>query len=179
VQGGELNHPHFFFDLADPSKKSDSQIEKVLAVIGAYRPYGQVTLGVNENEAHKLYEALQRQGKFSFMHNTLEERGQQVAAQLSIDRLLVHPIDRCYSFAPDQPPVCLPGRKVTQPKVATGGGDNFNAGFYFGELHGFTLEQSMLAAMATSGAYVQNGQSPDKNELKNYLKLWLSEIRAL
>jgi hypothetical protein len=34
------------------------------------------------------------------------------------------------------------------------------------------MEESMILGMATSGAYVKNGESPDISELIGYLKTW-------
>lgn len=167
---------HFFFDLADPSKRSDGQIAEVLDVINAYAAHGTVTLGLNENETHKIYEAIKRINGGKATEKALQDRAQAVFDHLSIERLLVHPIDCCYGFRRGEEPAFLAGRQVKQPKVSTGGGDNFNAGFYFADLQGFSLSQSMIIAMATSGAYVQNGQSPDREALRQYLQRWQSEI---
>ena len=70
----------------------------------------------------------------------------------------------------------LSGQLIEQPQVSTGGGDNFNAGFCFGLLNDFSVEESMILAMATSGAYVQNGNSPDQKSLMKYLSDWQSKL---
>jgi sugar/nucleoside kinase (ribokinase family) len=54
----------------------------------------------------------------------------------------------------------------------TGGGDNLNAGFCLGLLNNLSIEECMLAGMATSGAYVQNGFSPSMDDLIEYLKTY-------
>src|SRR5688572_28661871 len=53
--------------------------------------------------------------------------------------------------------------KLIKPKVLTGGGDNLN-GYCLGLLFGFSLQQCILLGMAVSGAYIQNGTSPDIKE---------------
>ena len=161
----------FFFDLADPSKKSLEEIKEVLALIKSYCAYGKVTLGLNENETHLLYRLLAE--KDSVLE--LKERGAFIMNYLDIDRLLVHPIDSCIVYERENH-YHLSGQLIEQPQVSTGGGDNFNAGFCFGLLNDFSVEESMILAMATSGAYVQNGNSPDQNSLVKYLSDWESEI---
>jgi hypothetical protein len=46
--------PRFFFDLADPSKKSAQDVNQVISIINGFSGYGKVTLGVNENEGLQL-----------------------------------------------------------------------------------------------------------------------------
>lgn len=161
----------FFFDLADPSKKSLQEIKDVLAVIKSYCAHGEVTLGLNENETHLLYQLLAEEDSVL----ELEDRGAFIMKYLHIDRLIVHPIDACIVYENGNL-YQLKGRLIEHPKVSTGGGDNFNAGFFFGLLNNFLVEESMILAMATSGAYVQNGNSPDQNSLVKYLSDWESEI---
>lgn len=64
------------------------------------------------------------------------------------------------------------GKVIRAPKITTGGGDNFNAGFCFGTLLGFEIADSALLGMAVSGYYVKNGRSPSAAELREYLSEW-------
>lgn len=166
------SRPQFFFDLTDPTKKPVTQISEVISLINQFAHYGEVTLGLNENESIKLAGSIGWQvgdmldmkavGTFLFDH-------------LSIHRIIIHPVDCCFVFTSEQQHH-LQGRLVRQPAVATGGGDNFNAGFYFGMLNGFSQEESLILAMATSGAYVQQGTSPSQHQLRLYLQQWYNEL---
>ena len=49
---------------------------------------------------------------------------------------------------------------MQQPKISTGAGDHFNAGFCLGRVLGFWLAESLCAGVATSGYYVRTGE-PD------------------
>ncbi len=162
------NRPAIFFDLADPSKKSDHDILEILQLINAFGKKTDVTLGLNENEAIQIYQTICRANDQSSDLIDLRDIGAYIFKQLDIRFVLIHPIDSCYLFSQNETNH-LHGRIVKSPKVSTGGGDNFNAGFCFGQLAGFSTEDSMRLAMATSGAYVQNGRSPDLGELKVYL----------
>ena len=168
--------PHFLFDLADPSKKSNLEIAKFFQLIHLYKDYGTVTLGLNENEANKLYQAIAQIEQLEVSSSSnLESIGSFIFQHSGAHNLMIHPIDGCYLWnATDI--YFQKGRVIRKPKVSTGGGDNFNAGFYFGLLNGYSLEASMVLAMATSGAYVQNGKSPGKKELKKYLNDWQLEV---
>jgi pfkB family carbohydrate kinase. len=57
-----------------------------------------------------------------------------------------------------------------EPKILTGGGDNFNAGFCYALFHKLNLAQSLIVANAVSGSYVKTGISPDVERLKEFLE---------
>jgi sugar/nucleoside kinase (ribokinase family) len=67
---------------------------------------------------------------------------------------------------------------VNKPKLSTGGGDNFNAGFCAGQLLGADVEASMILANAVSGCYIRNGHSPDINEILAFLQAWKDSINC-
>lgn len=169
----------FLFDLCDPTKKTTGQIDEVLDLISCFSPYGKVTLGLNENETLKTWASINgidsndpvARGKIP----PVKEAGDFVYKAMNIDCLLVHPIDRTIVFH-QREILELQGRLVTKPKVLTGGGDNLNAGYSVGLLSGFSLPHCMLLGMAASGAYIQNGASPDIKAIKKYIKVWIDEL---
>ena len=60
------------------------------------------------------------------------------------------------------------GPFVQQPKISTGAGDHFNAGFCLGRVLGLGLQESLCAGVATSGYYVRTAQSPSATELAEF-----------
>ncbi len=167
----------FFFDLCDPSKKTCEQIDEVLDLIGCFAVYGDVTLGLNENETIRLWSALYGKDENVGHVPPLEHAAKELFNLINIQSLLVHPIDRTILLRP-QEIVERKGRLVKEPKVLTGGGDNLNAGYIYGLLNSYPLEQCLLLAMATSGAYIQNGASPDIDAIRAYISNWMNEIEA-
>ncbi len=166
----------FLFDLCDPSKRNNEEIEKVLDLISYFSPYGNVTLGLNENETIKIWEAItetDRNRRPKKVPSVLDA-GSLIYKSLNIDSLLIHPVDRTILFH-QQEVYELPGRFVTEPEVLTGGGDNLNAGYCLGLLAGLSFHMCMLLGMATSGSYIQNGKSADIQDLKKYLQRWINE----
>jgi hypothetical protein len=169
----------FFFDLADPSKKTVQQIDEVLDLISTFSHYGKVTLGLNENETIKIWCAIhgvdvnnpQEKSKIP----TTEEAGDGVFKAMTIDCLLVHPVDRAIAFRKKES-IEFAGRLVPSPKVLTGGGDNLNAGYCLGLLYDLPLDQCVLLGMAASGAYIQNGESPDIAAIIDYIEIWLNDL---
>ena len=167
-----MRHKNFFFDLCDPSKRSKEEILAALAVINRYKPYGKVTLGINENEARKVYTALDGENPES---SDLQIITNYIFNKMSVHQVLVHPTD-CSIIGTKNGVFEVKGRLVPEPRILTGGGDNLNAGFCLGLVLDLPINQTMLLGMANSGAYIANGVSPDINDLIRYLEVWAEEI---
>lgn len=171
----------FLFDLCDPSKKTTQQIDDVLDLISCFSTYGKVTLGLNENETLKIWCAIRgvdcNSPRSCEKIPSLKEAACMLFKTLNIHNLLIHPVDRTLVFGA-QGNLELMGRLVTTPKVLTGGGDNLNAGFALGVLAGFSMEHCMLLGMAASGAYIENGTSPDLPALIAYLDVWILSLET-
>ncbi|MGK7394875.1 MAG: hypothetical protein ACNS62_09890 [Candidatus Cyclobacteriaceae bacterium M3_2C_046] len=165
----EINNKIFFFDLADLSAKSSEQVRTIIQVISSYGSQGKVILGLNENEAEKLYAIYQ--DKIPDQPTSLKDLAQYLFQAIQIEYLVIHPLDRSLLVSPEGI-YELPGQLVEQPKIITGGGDHFNAGICLGHLLQLNPEEMLLLGMATSGAYVQNGYSPSWQDLIIYLEQW-------
>jgi len=165
----------FLFDLCDPSKKSTQEIDEILDVIGCFSSYGKVTLGLNENETLRIWSALNSCVVKEELPS-VKLAGDYLYKMMNIDCLLVHPVDRTIAFH-QREIFEMTGRFVNKPKVLTGGGDNLNAGYCLGLLAGFTLPQCILLGMVASGAYIENGVSPDRNALIQYIDAWIVHLR--
>ena len=61
------------------------------------------------------------------------------------------------------------GPFVQQPKISTGAGDHFNAGFCLGRVLGMGLEECLCIGVATSGYYVRNAQSATGKQLAEFI----------
>jgi hypothetical protein len=171
------NVPIFFFDLCDPSKRSAADVQEALRIVAGYVPYGRVTLGMNENEARRIYLALHHHspGDGFLLPQTpdLPTIATTIQQQTGIPNVLIHPTAYALVVTPDGL-FQREGRLVPKPKVLTGGGDNLNAGYCFGLLNGFSPADCLTLGMATSGAYIENGHSPSVQELAEYVANWFS-----
>jgi hypothetical protein len=171
--------PFFFFDLCDPTKRSAPDIQDALQIAARYAPFGSVTLGMNENEARRIYLALHGHSSANATRLSQTPALTEIAAFIQqhtrIPTVLVHPTDCCLVATSDGV-LQMAGRLVPTPKVLTGGGDNLNAGFCWGMLNGCSLTDCLLLGMATSGAYIQNGNSPTVPDIIAYLEVWRSEL---
>ena len=64
----------------------------------------------------------------------------------------------------------MAGPFTLTPKITTGAGDHFNAGFCIGRLLGLDLAGSLQLGVATSGYYVRHAVSPKLEEMERFLK---------
>lgn len=154
-----------FFDIADPSRKTKDDIVEILNIISDYRSCGEVVLGINENETIRLFHMLTGKDK---MNDDLEQTGHELFGLLKVDALLIHPT-RYSMLITSEGILREEGHFIPNPRISTGGGDNFNSGFCLGWLMSYPSSECLHLAMANSGAYVKYGMSPDLEGLCNFL----------
>ena len=70
------------------------------------------------------------------------------------------------------------GPFCANPKLTTGAGDNFNAGFIFGCLQGYDPADCLKLGVATSGYYVRNAHSPNLEQVRAFLLDWATGALA-
>jgi sugar/nucleoside kinase (ribokinase family) len=93
----------------------------------------------------------------------------KIREKLGVNTVVMHPTT--FAAAADaNGTAAVAGPYTERPKITTGAGDHFNAGFCFGRISGGTLETSLQIGVATSGFYVRNAKSPTQNDLKKFLK---------
>jgi hypothetical protein len=160
----------FFFDLADPQKRSRSDLLEVLAVMGTFSPFGRVTLGLNLKEAQQVYLAL---GFYAIGESPddLRKMAADIREKLGLATVVIHPKESA-ACANESGTYWVPGPYVTKPKITTGAGDHFNAGFSLGQLIGLSPTASLTTGVTTSGHYVRTAQSPTLADLETFLANW-------
>jgi len=157
----------FFFDLADPEKRSASDLREVLELFSEFEAFGKVILGLNYREAEQVDKLLD----FSPLEKNPENL-QTVAARirdkLKLDTVVIHPVE-CAACATAAGTAFVHGPLCEKPKITTGAGDHFNSGFVTGRLLGLSPEASLNLAVATSGFYVRTAVSPSIDDLENFI----------
>jgi len=167
------NKPYFFVDLADPEKREDEEIKRALGILKRYNDNFFVVLGLNKKEAYDIANVLDLFDDQSLKHMQVSLEDLNIALQeyLGIDCVVIHPIDRSCCVINNEF-YMEEGPYISKPKLSTGAGDNFNAGFMLGLLLGLTPDQALLTGMSTSGFYVRNAKSPVFKELISFMKDW-------
>ena len=155
---------YFFFDLADPEKRTDSEILEVLNLLKDFEPYGKVVLGLNLRESSQVANLL----KIDDQDEDLSLRAKAIKEALSVNCVVIHPVESAHC-ASDEGTFNLVGPYCEKPKITTGGGDHFNAGFITAKLLGLSDLASLAVAVSTSGYYVRNAQSPTYQNIIDFV----------
>ena len=158
----------FFFDLADPEKRSIGDLQTALRTISRFHPFGSVTLGLN------LKEAIQVAGALDLPEPKVDQDGLKALASrirqaLQIGTVVVHPTKSAACATRDDS-WWVPGPWTTKPKITTGAGDHFNAGFVIGQLLKLSPEACLTMGVHFSGYYVFNAKSPGLNDVDGFIR---------
>jgi len=157
-----------FFDLADPAKRTPEDIARALKLISKFQKHFRVILGLNLPESRQIGEVL----GLAAPDNSPEQVTQHAACilqKLEIDTVVVHPT--AFAAAADSTGATyVAGPFTAKPKITTGAGDHFNAGFCIGRLLKLDLAASLQVGVATSGFYVRQAKSPRVEDLKKFLQ---------
>jgi hypothetical protein len=153
----------FFTDFSDFSRRSKQDIQFAIKLLGRFREYFKVIISLNQNESDLISMALGVS-----KHKSDEEFVNELFGAINTDVLVIHRtkdalaydgavFEKCDTFF------------CKEPKILTGGGDNFNAGFCFAQLIGLDMFQSLVVSNSVSGYYVKTGISPDVDSLVEFL----------
>ena len=166
----KANRRRIFFDLCDPEKRTAADTSRALDLILRFEKHFDVILGLNEKEANEAAEVL---GLSHKAHNTeaLSSLARELAAKLPVSTIVIHPVSYALAITGAAVDV-VKGPYVSKPKITTGAGDHFNAGFCLGKLLGFDNAMSLLTGVTTSGYYVRTATSPSIPELAELLRKW-------
>lgn len=160
-----------FFDLCDPAKRLPQDLRRALDLILRFEKYFDVILGLNESEALAVAQVL---GVPTRGHRP-DEIGrltQDLSERLPINTVVVHPVAFAAAASRGQSPAVVHGPVASKPKITTGAGDHFNAGFCLGRLLGLDHAQSLLTGVATSGHYVRTAHSPAVTDVIKLIRNW-------
>lgn len=158
----------FFIDLADPAKRTREDIADALKAIAKFQKHFRVILGLNLQESRQIGEVL----GLCAPDDTPEQvtaHAAHLLEKLKIDTVVIHPT--AFAAAADSTGAThVAGPFTAKPKITTGAGDHFNAGFCIGRLLGLDLAASLQIGVATSGYYVRQAKSPRLEDLKKFLQ---------
>ena len=167
--------PLAFFDLADPEKRSKEDIASAMELIERFEKFCRVILGLNRKEASEIADVLGLTLSDKPENVSLEEITTAIAERLDLFCLVVHPVTEAGTVVGGQF-YHVEGPYTSNPRLTTGAGDNFNAGFCLGQLLGLAPQQCLVTGTGTSGFYVRNMRSPRFSELMDFLELWSENV---
>jgi hypothetical protein len=153
----------FFIDLADPRKRSKQDLKQALEVLKKFQPSFKVVLGLNASEAMQVLEL------YGLKEDSLEKAARLIQEKAGLDQIVLHTKQETAAASKEnhaliKVPYC------EKPKKLTGAGDTFNAGYMWGTVHGFTLQESLYTAIASAGHYIREATPATPKEVISFLK---------
>lgn len=165
-----------FIDLCDPAKRTDADIARALRMIQALNVHLPVTLGLNLAEAERIAAVLKLDVLGAYDTESLGQRVREAAAairdRLNIAAVVIHPRQGAGAASVEDPAssAWFEGPFTARPRLSTGAGDHFNAGFALAQSLGLTLPECLAVGCATSGVYVRDAASPTLARLIEFLR---------
>jgi hypothetical protein len=156
-----------FTDLADPEKRAGKEIAEAVSFLKNFRKTHRVVLGVNQKESMEVGTALGLQ----FKAEEIEANAVSLRQALDLDAVVIHPTKNA-ACATESSSAIFDGPYCQNPKLTTGAGDNFNAGFCKGLLAGLEPVEMLACGVSNSGFYVRNGRSATSKDLVNFVGQW-------
>ena len=154
--------PYIYLDLTDPTKRDKQDIREALYFISELQKVSKVMLGLNKNESLIIAEVLK------FSEEDLILRAKKIQQKLNIFACVIHDLKGACS-GHEEGGEWVTGPYTPTPKLSTGAGDNFNAGYCYGILQGLSPEEALVTGVCTSGFYVRNSHSPNAEELISFI----------
>jgi len=164
----ERHDRKLFVDLADPEKRTHDDILDALKLLTRFQDQVDVILGLNLKESGEIADVLGLPGR-SDPEAAIEENARAIRDELNLECVVIHP-RRGAAAATVGESAAFAGPFIMQPKISTGAGDHFNAGFCLGRVLGMSLEESLCAGCGTSGYYVRTAESPTAIQLAEFVQ---------
>lgn len=166
----------WFVDLADPAKRTDEELAHALTLLQQFAPYYRVVLGLNISEATRVSTL----GAGPPGGSGLESLAHAIQIGFEFEQVVVHGKgEKLGAVATPDIVGSISAPLCEHPKISTGAGDNFNAGYCHGLLLGLEPLEALHVAVGTSGFYVRTGQSPIRKELVNFMQEWHHRLSSL
>lgn len=161
---------YFFVDLADPDKRSDSDLLEAINCLAALNDRCSIILGLNRSEACRLLQLVEGTDICS-LNNSSEglTAALKLKEKIEINTVLIH-CAHWAAAASEGSTAVTDTAFCPHPLLSTGAGDHFNAGFCNGLLYGLSLEGALICAVASGAFYVHNGKTATIAELAQFIE---------
>ncbi len=155
----------FFFDLADPSKRTEEDLLRALELLSGFVPYGRVLLSCNKRELLQIAAAL---GLGAPAEAELCRAAEEIRGRTGVWAVSVHTLEGAFA-ASEEGQSKAEGFYTPRPLISVGGGDHFNAGLAWALLRGLSWQDALLTGSAVSGCFVRTGASPTLDMVIRFL----------
>ena len=171
IEEGARCEKHIFIDLADPSSRSEADMERLFELLSMMAGAVKVTLGMNENEASKIGSRFQEDPV------GMRQIGQIIREKLSLYQLVIHTNRKAFGFRENMIEE-YEGMHVEKPLYTTGAGDHFNAGFCMGMMENRSLYENLILGQAMASYYIAHGKTADQYELADTIAAYGEKMQT-
>ncbi len=163
-----------FIDLCDPAKRLDADISRALSLLREMNDLVPVTLGLNLAEAERIAE-VERIDAFTGPGNrsqgaVVRRAAEELRRATGLECVAIHPREGAAAADRSGASAWFDGPFTLTPRLSTGAGDHFNAGFSFAQTLSLPLDECLAVGCAVSGAYVRDADSPTLDRLTGFLR---------
>lgn len=162
--------PSVFIDLSDPAKRTDADLTTGLALLSEMSRLTPVTLGLNLAEAERLCGVYAVSKGAGALAERVVTMARGLRGRLDIACVVIHPREGAGAATADGASAWFDGPLTGAPRISTGAGDHFNAGFAAARVAGLNLDQALATGTGVSGAYVRDGVAPTLQRLCDFLR---------
>jgi hypothetical protein len=163
-----------FFDLADPSCKSEKQFADFFQLVEELSCYFDIILGLNAKETVLLYNHY-----FNCRENSFSEKMiQKLVGSITIREIVAHDSDWAVAADKENAIARTKSIKTASPVMLTGAGDNFNAGYCLGKLCFLDMVTCMYLGNISASFYVKHGFPATIHEIIAYIEQILHTRRS-
>ncbi|MCC6228014.1 MAG: hypothetical protein IT432_02175 [Phycisphaerales bacterium] len=163
-----------FIDLCDPAKRLDTDITRAIALLREMNDVVPVTLGLNLAEAERISSVLGIDAFSGPSNQSLGAAVRHAAEALQrgtgLECVAIHPREGAAGADCSGASAWFDGPFTLTPRLSTGAGDHFNAGFSFAQTINLPIDQCLAVGCAVSGAYVRDADSPTLERLTGFLR---------
>jgi sugar/nucleoside kinase (ribokinase family) len=160
-----------FIDLSDPAKRTDHDLRAALDALRRMNELVPVTLGLNLAEGERVAAVLgiEAFGDAPSTGESVRAAAARIRERTELACIVVHPREGAAAAEDSGSSAWFDGPFTSRPRLSTGAGDHFGAGFSFAQALGLPVDQCLAVGCAVSGAYVRDAVSPDFARLSEFL----------
>ncbi len=158
----------FLFDLADPGSRTDGDINTALSTISRFRSHGQVTLGLNLDEAQRIVSVLGHQAVEGDAEG-VKKLASHIQQDLSLTCVTVQ-LESSAGCATKEDAWWVDGVTIEDSKAEDGLEDQFRAGFATAQLLGLSTPACVTLAVAAVGTYARTGKRPSIFDVNSHIR---------
>ncbi|MDR2435777.1 MAG: hypothetical protein LBD33_00465 [Puniceicoccales bacterium] len=154
----------FFFDLADPEKRTLADLRTMCSAMGNFAKRGKVILGANLKEAGHILSAMGEDENIVETRESMVDAAMVMQKTLGIQACFVHANTAAAGY--DGAAASVVGYFSPHPKILTGAGDHFNGGFLSEYVENFNMLSALHSGSAAARYYIDSAISPNIQQME-------------